>query len=144
MKQSKWSIQHLNKKVILVARNCVTFRLPKHSCLVTLIDAFYFFEVHISVKTKASVCREMCPIIRKEILAGIEAALEKLRYLNDRPEVGVFCRCHGDPASLPQSDRHAALVQESGTGSACTCVETSETNDLDERSAIWLGQGMKL
>ena len=144
MKQSKWSIQHLNKKVILVARNCVTFRLPKHSCLVTLIDAFYFFEVHVAAETKASVCQEMCPIIRKEILAGIEAASEKLRYSYDRPEVGVFCRCHGDPASLPQSDRHAALVQGSGADIACTCVETSVTNALDERSTIWLGQGMCL
>ena len=144
MKQAKWSIQHLNKKVILVARNCVTFRLPKHSCLVTLIDAFYFFEVHIAAETKASVCREMCSIIRKEILAGIEAASEKLHYSYDRPEVGVFCHCHGDPASLPQSDRHAALVQGSGADIACTCVETSVTNALDERSTIWLGQGMHL
>ena len=141
MKQSKWSIQHLNKKVILVARNCVTFRLPKHSCLVTLIDAFYFFEVHVAAETDASVCQEMCPIIRKEILAGIEAASEKLHYSNDRPEVGVFCRCHGDPASLPQSDRHAALVQESG---ACTCIETSMTKALDERCTVWFAQGMHL
>ena len=140
MKQSKWSIQHVNKKVILVARNCITFRLPKHSCLVTLIDAFYFFEVHIAAKTKASVCQEMCPIVQKEILAGIEAASEKLHYSNDRPEVGVFCSCKGDPASLPQSDRHAALVQESGTD--CACVETSVTNALDERSTVWLDQGM--
>ena len=139
MKQSKWSIQHVNKKVILVARNCITFRLPKHSCLITLIDAFYFFEVHIAAKTKASVCQEMCPIVQKEIRAGIEAASEKLHYSNDRPEIGVFCCCKGDPASLPQSDRHAALVQESGTD--CACVETSVTNALDERSAIWLDQG---
>ena len=139
MKQSKWSIQHVNKKVILVARNCITFRLPKHSCLITLIDAFYFFEVHIAAKTKASVCQEMCPIVQKEILAGIEAASEKLHYSNDWPEVGVFCCCKGDPASLPQSDRHAALVQESGTD--CACVETSVTNALDVRSTVWLGQG---
>ena len=143
MKQSKWSIQHLDKKIILVARNCVTFRLPKHSCLVTLIDAFYFFEVHVAAETEASVCRKVCPIIQKEILAGIEAASEKLRYSNDRPEVGVFCRYHGDPALLPQSDRHAALVQESGTGSACMCVETSESNALDEWSTIWFDQGMQ-
>ena len=75
-------------------------------------------------------------------VAEIEAASEKLHYSNDRPEVGVFCCCQGDPASLPQSDRHAALVQESGTDCACVS-ETSVTNALDERS-IWLGQSMQL
>ena len=140
MKQSKWSIQHINKKLILVARNCVTFRLPKPSCLVTLIDAFYFFEVHIAAKTKASVCQEACPTIRKEILAGIEAASEKLHYSNDHPEVAVFCSCQGVAASLPNSVRHAAIVQEGGED--CACIETSLSTALDERHTVWLGQGM--
>ena len=140
MKQSKWSIQHINKELILVARNCVTFRLPKPSCLITLIDAFYFFEVHIAATTKGSVCQEACPTIRKEILAGIEAASEKLHYSNDHPEVAVFCSCQGVAASLPNSVRHAAIVQEGGED--CACVETSLSTALDERHTIWLGQGM--
>ena len=140
MKQSKWSIQHANRKLIYVARNCVTFRLPKPSCLVTLIDAFYYFEVHIAAKTKPSVCHKACPTIRKEILAGIEAASEKLHYSNDHPEIAVFCSCQGDAASLPNSVRHAAIVQEGGED--CACVDTSLSTTLDERHTVWLGQGM--
>ena len=140
MKHAKWSIQHMDKTIIFVSRNCIKFRLPEHSCLVTLIDSFHFFEVHIAAKTKVSVCQEMCPIVRKEILTGIEAASEKLHYANDHPELGVFCSCQGDAASLPPSARHAALVEEGGKD--YTCVESSVTDSLDERSAIWFDQGM--
>ena len=135
MKQSKWSIQHANRKLILVSRNCITFRLLKPSCLVTLIDAFYFFEVHIAAETNAKVCQEVCPIIRKEILAGIEAASKKLRYSNDHPELAVFCPC-SKCASKGATNcfRHAAILNEDN----CVCVETSKSTPLDERQSIWL------
>ena len=139
MKRSKWSIQHANRKLILVSRNCITFRVLKPSCLVTLIDAFYFFEVHIAAKTKASVCQEVCPIIRKEILAGIEAASKKLRYSNDHPELGVFCPCSECASEgTANSSRHAAILGDSED--ECVCVETSDSTPLDERQSIWLDQ----
>ena len=62
-----------------LARNCVTFRRPIHSTLVTLMDAFHFFEVHISLIFFAKRFAQL------EVLAGIRAACEKLHYSNDHP-----------------------------------------------------------
>ena len=148
MKESKWSIQHRNKKLILVARNCVSFRVTSEdgrSCIVTLIDGFYFFEAHIAVDTPPSLCQKVCPTIQREILAGIRAACEKLRYVNDQPQLAVFCpSCdHHTKEAPPLSDgdhRHAAAMEESG----CECIETSRHAPLTDRHTIWLaeeGQG---
>ena len=138
MTKSKWSIWHANGSLIsAVARNCVTFRLSNPSCIVTLIDAFYFFEVYIGANTKPSVCQKVCPTIRKEILAGIEAASKKLRYSNDHPQLGVFCRCSKCTSEgATNSSCHAAILEEDG----CICVETSDSTPLDEKQSIWLDQ----
>ena len=148
MKQSKWSIRHRNKKLILVARNCVSFRVTSNdgrSCIVTLIDGFYFFEAHIAADTPLSVCQEVCPTVQREILAGIRAACEKLCYIDDQPQLAVFCpSCdHGTKEAPSPSDghqRHAAALGESG----CECIETSRHAPLTDRHTIWLaeeGQG---
>ena len=145
MKESKWSIQHRNKKLILVARNCVSFRVTNddgRSCIVTLIDGFYFFEAHIAADTPLSLCQKVCPTIRMEILAGIRAACEKLRYINDQPQLAVFCPSCTKEAPPPSDGdhRHAAALGESG----CECIETSRHAPLTDRHTIWLaeeGQG---
>ena len=145
MKESKWSIQYRNKKLILVARNCVSFRVTSddgRSCIVTLIDGFYFFEAHIAADTPLSLCQKVCPTIRREILAGIRAACEKLRYINDQPQLAVFCPSCTKEAPAPSDGdrRHAAALGESG----CECIETSRHATLTDRHTIWLaeeGQG---
>ena len=146
MKESKWSIQHQNKKLILVARNCVSFRVTNdngRSCIVTLIDGFYFFEAHISADTPLSLCQKVCPTIRREIiLTGIRAACEKLRYVDDQPQLAVFCPSCTKEAPPPSDGdrRHAAALGESG----CECIETSRHAPLTDRHTIWLaekGQG---
>ena len=140
MKKSKWSIWHANGRLIsAIARNCITFRLSKPSCLVTLIDAFYVLEVHIAANTKASVCQDVCPTIRKEILAGIEAASVALHYSEDHPELGVFCPCSECISEgATNSSHHAAILVEDEC--VCTCVETSVSIPLNERQTIWLDQ----
>ena len=89
----------------------------------------------------ASVCQKACSTIRKEILAGIEAASEKLHYSNDHPELGVFCpcpECTTEGATPPANgNRHAAILGEDD----CVCVETCVSTPLDERQSIWLDQG---
>ena len=140
MKESKWSIQHRNKKLILVARNCVSFRVTndnRRSSIVTLIDGFYFFEVHIAADTPLSVCREVCPTIQREILTGIRAACEKLHYVNDQPQLAVFCpSCDciikESPSHSDGDHRHAAVLEMNG----CECVETSRHAPLTDRHTI--------
>ena len=132
----------MDKTIIFVSRNCIKFRLPEHSCLVTLIDSFHFFEVYIAANTEASDCQEVCPIIRSEVLAGIEAASEKLHYSNDHPELGVFCpspECSSQIAASPASSslRHAAVFKKD----RCVCVKTSARTRLNDRQSIWLNPG---
>ena len=144
MRESKWSIQHRNKKLILVARNCVSFRVTSddgRSCIVTLIDGFYFFEAHIAADTPLSLCQKVCPTIRREILAGIRAACEKLCYVNDQLQLAVFCpSCDRETKEAPPpSDgdrRHAAALGESG----CECIETSRHAPLTDRHTICLAE----
>ena len=142
MKESKWSIQHRNKKIILVARNCVSFRVTNddhRSCIVTLIDAFYFFEVHIAADTPLSLCREVCPTIRRDILAGIGAACDKLHYINDQPQLAVFCpscdcSTKKKTSSYDGDSHHAAVLERN----SCECIETSRHALLTDQHTIWL------
>ena len=135
IKECKWSIQHRNKKLILVSRNCIGFRVTNNdnrSCIVTLIDAFYFFEVHIAEDTPLSLCSELCPTIRREILAGITAACAKLRYISDEPHLAVFCpHCDCTIKEAPNT-RHAAVLEKNG----CECVEKSHHAPLSEQHSI--------
>ena len=136
MKECKWSIQHENGDLILVARNCIKFRLPESYCLITLIDAFYFIEVHID-SDDTSLCRKVCPTVQKKIIAGINAACEKLQYSNDHPHLAVFCPCctNTEAGSSKTKERHAAVLKES---KFCFCIETSQRAALSERHRVWL------
>ena len=140
MKECGWSIQSEGGELMLVARNCITFWLPSLSCFVTLIDAFYYIEAHI-LKSTRLVCQKACPAIRDEVLAGINAACEKLKYVTDPPHLAFYCD-HPDPsggvAALPpsQEDRHAAVVKKEL--SCCTCVKGRFTFELRKEHNIWL------
>ena len=139
MKECKWSILSKNGELMLVARNCVTFSLPTCACIVTLIDAFYYIEAHIT-KSTPSICRKACPTIRKEVLAGINAACEKLLYTNDHPHLAVFCQHPGSTASPPShEDRHAAVIDIENN--SCECTKGQEVAELQEQHTIWLTDG---
>ena len=134
MKHSNWSIQHKNGGLILVARNCITFRHPKHACYVTLIDAFYYIEAHI--EATASVCLKACPIIREDIFTGIDAACKKLRYINDTPQLAVFCP-HPSASPPPSTElRHAAVVEKEDN--CCMCTKSKVFAELEDKHTIWL------
>ena len=135
MKENKWSIQHENKKLILVARNCVKFRLPESYCIITLIDAFYFFEVHMEPDAELSLCQEVCAEVRRQVLAGIDAACAKLRYTNDHPQLAVFCPLCSSPSDSCV-ERHAATVLKKGN--SCVCTTTSRHSVLTEGHTVWL------
>ena len=134
MKECKWSIQHENGDLILVVRNCVKFRLPDSYSIITLIDAFYFIEVHMEPDADLSLCQEVCPEVRKQVLTGIDAVCAKLRYTNDHPQLAVFCPvCSFSSGSM---ERHAATVLKKG--SSCVCTATSRRSALTEGHAVWL------
>ena len=141
MKERNWSIHSEGGELMQVARNCVTFQLPAPlSCFVTLIDAFYYIEAHIC-KTTQLVYEKACPVIREEVLAGINVACEKLKYINDHPHLAFYCDhsgISGEAVATPPSteDRHAALVKKEL--SCCTCVNGGRTFELREEHKVWL------
>ena len=139
MKECRWSILSESGELMLVARNCITFSLPTCTCFVTLIDAFYYIEAHIT-KSTPTVCHKACPTVREEILAGINAACEKLLYTNDHPHLAVFCQhpgTTGEAASPPSHEaRHAAVIKiDDG---CCVCTKGQVINELQEQHTIWL------
>ena len=136
MKECKWSILSESGDLMLVARNCITFSLPSSSCFVTLIDAFYYIEAHITRSTP-SVCVKACPTIRKEVLAGITAACKELSYTIDHPHLAVFCQHPGSTASPPKHiEQHAAVIDI--RNNCCKCTKGEAVTELREEHTIWL------
>ena len=152
-----WKVTHASGEVILVARNCIKFRLPKSPYFVTLIDSFSYIEVHVKAPTKAY--REACPTIQKSIVSGIEAACTKLHYNNDRPSLAIFCPHTTDdespsaeqspstkppehsPQQTPSTEDvkpkpHAAEVM--AEHSCWTCTISELFGELDPKHEIWL------
>ena len=134
MKHCNWCIQHENGDLILVARNCVTFRPYRNDCYVTLIDAFFYIEVH--VKAPPPKCIEHCPTIQKEITNGIVAACKVLKYANDHPQLAFFCPHSGSVEVKGKEDRHAATIIDKGGYGSCT--QTMHFFELEDKHNIWL------
>ena len=139
MKECGWSLENIGGELMLVARNCVRFSLPTCTCIVTLIDAFYYIEAHIT-ESIPSTCRKACPIVRDDILAAINAACEKMNYTEDQPLLAFFCQ-HPESTvkgALPGCHklRYAAVYKESDD--CCMCMKCNKVIELKEQQKIWL------
>ena len=130
--ESKWSI---HGDLSLVSRNYIKFQLPESYCVITLIDAFYFIEVHMEPDAELSLCQEVCPKVQRQVLAGIDAAYVKLRYTNDHPQFAAFCPLCSSPSNS-SVERHAATVLKKGN--SCVCTATSRHLTLTEGHTVWL------
>ena len=135
----RWNIQHENGELILVARNCVRFRPFRDDCYVTLIDGFFYIEVH--VKGPPPSCIKHCPTIREQILDGVNAVCKVLKYINDHPHMAFFCPHSDDTETKSKQDRHAATISEDGNYFSCTMSDNYF--HLDVKHKLWLkGQGL--
>ena len=127
---------------ILIARNCVKFRIPRSACTVTLIDSYVNFEIHINAPP--AVCRKMAPTIRNLVFDGIDAAASTLRYNNEKPQEAFFCRhphsdsgqTHSKKLTIPP---HAATITEDQEYWECT--RDTLFGELSEREKVWLQPG---
>ena len=128
---------------ILIARNCVKFRIPRSACTVTLIDSYVNFEIHISAPPP--VCRKMAPTIRNLVFDGIDAAASTLRYNNEKPQPGFVCP-HSDSdngqthSNTPTIPPHAATITEDQEYLECT-RDADVFGELSEREKVWLQPG---
>ena len=127
---------------ILLARNCVKFRIPRSACTVTLIDSYVNFEIHISAPQ--AVCHKMAPTIRNLVFDGIDAAASTLRYNNEKPQPAFVCphldsdngQTHSNTPTIPP---HAATITEDQEYWECT--KDTLFGQLSEREKVWLQLG---
>jgi len=142
MNHCQWKICHPSGTPILVARNCIKFKIPSYPCSITLIDSFAYFEVHINAPTE--VCYEICPIVQQQIFDGIVAASETLHYNNAHPEPGFFCLHptnaseHTTDTDLLRSSLHPATL--SGDRQWLICTKDEDVfQKVSDRQTAWFG-----
>ena len=133
MKNCGWQVCVPSGEPILLARNCVKFRLLKNPASVTLIDSFSRIEVH--VKARPQVCLKVCPEVRRSIIEGVNSASNALHYNNDKPIASFFCPHDGSPEST-QSRLHFAEIFEDTKLWRCS-INVDLDGDLEFKHTIW-------
>ncbi len=136
-----WSLVCNRGKPKLIAQNCVMLSPPESTCVVTLIDSFSYFEVHVNANP--GVCFQMCSVVRDHILLGIDSSCRTLRYSKEKPDLAFFCPCGSTSASTPDdtsttSECHAAVLLQKEAFIKCT-VDESISTKVSFKHTIWLG-----
>ena len=119
---------------ILMTKNCIKFRIPRHPATVTLIDSYAYFEIHI--KAPPPVCHKICPSIRDVIFDGINKATVTLHYNNDTPSSGFFCPHSNSNGQASNSEPHAATTEDQ---EYWQCTMEDHFGELTEREKVWFG-----
>ena len=119
---------------ILMAKNCIKFRLPRHTATVTLIDSYAHFEIH--VESPPPVCYEICPIIRDNIFRGVDEAAVTLHYNNDIPCPAFFCPHSNSSSQTSSNEPHAAITKDQ---KYWECTKGNHYGELTEKEKVWFG-----
>ena len=92
----KWSIlaDEIGAPICLY-RNCIKFNFSDSLAVVTLIDTYTHFEVHIDVDEEFvdDLYPKIIPQIRQSIFKGLLKASVNLHYYNSTPKPALVCRC---------------------------------------------------
>ena len=139
IKMCGWEIcqRALTGEPVLLAKNCVKFRIPKCPCSVTLIDSFSQIEVY--VKAPPPVCYSRCPVIKRNLLDGVEAACKALHYNNDHPKTDISCPHQKNEQQLDVTRPHHAEVDlESGYWSCSEDVNIC--GKLQKKHKVWMNE----
>jgi len=94
--------------------------------MITLIDTFSFFEVHVACSD--DICPQLYIAVRKAMLGGLLEAASTLGYNNSHPELAFLCSC-------PREDLHLAIAE----GSYWIC-----TRDPERQMCLTLGNKHKM
>ncbi|XP_064389835.1 uncharacterized protein LOC135337779 isoform X2 [Halichondria panicea] len=131
IKKCGWLVRLPSGGPVLLARNCVKFRLPNSPCSVTLIDSFSYMEVH--VKARPHVLPNVCPLVRASVLEGVDAASDALHYNNDKPVISIFCPHEG---ATRQGKRHFADIYVAKKLWCCS-KDFDLDGDLKTSHTVW-------
>ena len=119
---------------ILMTKNCIKFRVPKHPATITMIDSYAYFEIHI--KAPPQVCNEICSSIRDIIFDGIDEAAKTLHYNNETPCAAFFCLHSNGNGQTNSSKLHAATTEDR---KYWQCTIEDHVGELTEREKVWFG-----
>ena len=126
-----WEVMLPSGQPILIAKNCIQFRIPKHPFTVTLIDSFSYIEVYVNAPL--TLGGKLCPQFRCNLLNGIKTACDVLHYNNDSPQLSIFCPCQKSDSKL-----HIAEITEDGY---CICsLQAGIWNELSPQHRVWLNK----
>ena len=83
------------KSPVCLYRNCIQFEVSDCPAIVTLIDTYTHFEVHVDVSVECAddLCLCIFPDVRNAIFKGLNKAALSLGYYNSSPSSALVCPC---------------------------------------------------
>ena len=139
MSDAGWRLLVEGGEVAQVARNSVTFEVPRgYAGMVTILDPLSSYlevtvqlPVHIAKKHSA----KLYPEIRDTFLAAVKKAMATLHYEAKVPEVSFLCPEQSERCSV---EPHIATVDGSQSSLICSLRPGSVCHPLTEEQRMWL------
>ena len=131
LSKCQWKIECNTKGTPFCAsHSCVRFQLSGKPASIVLVDAFSYFEVHVT--TRNTMYSKVCPMIREAIFSGLKAAAKALKYNNSTPVPAFFCKCSSPP--------HAATPVISDDDCYLMCTKCSSSGTITKQHSVWLDE----
>ena len=126
--QCKWRVSHISGSPACFYRDCIQLEYDGVN-IVTLIDSFHYFQVHLDTVDPA-----VAPSLKQTLLRGLKAAALALHYSTDLHTIAFFCE---PPCPTCSSSPHPARVDSSQR--FWVCSNNSQARErLNDRQLIWL------
>ena len=129
---SPWSIlTNADKSPKCLYRNCVKFKFPKAGAVITLIDTYSHFEVHVNISSSRidNLCPKILPKVRSAIFKGVRKATSNIGYEYSAPTAALVCPCGVGEAHVAEADLEY--------GWTCT-LDNDVSGELTPRQCLWI------
>ena len=127
-----WTIStNADKSPKCLYRNCVKFKFPKACVVITLIDTYSHFEVHVNISSSRvdDLCPKILPKVRSAIFKGVRKATLNIGYENSAPTAALVCPCGVGEAHVAEADLEY--------GWTCT-LNDDKSDELTPRQRLWI------
>ena len=110
------------------------FKLHESPAVVTLIDTYTHFEIHINVPIKfsADLCPKIIPMVCQTIFKGLDKVALNLNYDGSRPSPALVCPCG-------RGDAHVAAANSKLGYWTCT-QNVTQCGKLTPLQLLWCGK----
>ena len=139
MSDAGWRLLTEGGEVAQVARNSITFEMPRgYAGKVTILDPFSSYlevTVQLPVHIAKKHSTKLYPEIRDTFLAAVKKAMATLHYEARVPEVSFLCPEQSERCSV---EPHVATVDGSQSSLICSLRPGSVCHPLTEEQRVWL------